>query len=453
MQNFITNFNSKSFDYTTLLALIVALGLFGILLLIVPSIYLLSAIVFFIIYIVLHKYGWFLLLIIAPILALGFKFSIPINDKWSYDITFAEIILIVVAFIFVINNIFRIQKNKLKYNLVVIALGLYLIISLASFFYAPDKALFIAGMKVPVFAFISYTLARYYLNGQKRLEFFFAGLALTVIIISAQIFILFYQIGFSSRFFFERSSLLVPVGAIAFASSIIVMLLPLLFTVYVSRTKIVFRWLALVSFMVGFLAVCLSLGKGALLSLVIGLLFLFFAIKHKRHHIVWTVVLVAAVFAVVFAPFFEGLLARLGGTFTDANTSFRLQEYQLSWHIIKDHWFLGIGIGPQIGYYARFLFPNYNQLANNMIVQVALDLGLLGLSAFMFIAASLYRTIKIQFDKMSQRPVILYGICASVVVSFFNGLVEVTYFGLAYATIFWLLMGVASNIHTLRDSK
>lgn len=408
---------------------------------------LLSAGVFWFIFIIFKKYIWMLLYLVAPALTMGITFSIPITEQWSYDITLAEIFIFIVALNFVV-DIALSGWRSIKFSWLSYVLIFYVLIAILSGLYAYDKQLFLAGLKIPVFTLFSYILASHYLKNAERMKWFLFSLSAAAIIISTQIIFLFYTHGFSSRFFFDRSSLTIPIGAIAFASSILVMLLPTIFSFALTQHKYRAAHAAVMfAFILGFIAIFITLGKGAILSLFIGLGFLFLALQNRRYYLFFISALMILILGIAFSSLFANVFERLTTVFVDQNTHFRWYEYQVMWRIIKQNYLLGVGVGQQLYYYNIWLFPGYTQLANNMIMQIFMDLGMLGLAIFVSIAFALRSAIKTAFTKIHHRPILLYGIIASIIASFFNGLVEVTYFGLAYAIIFWLLMGSISNVY------
>jgi uncharacterized membrane protein len=91
-----------------------------------------------------------------------------------------------------------------------------------------------------------------------------------------QIVYILFRAGFSPAIFFDRSSITLPFGPLALVAAMLAFLLPLIFSLYFEfnkKSSIAF-W-ALLIFGIGVMAVFVSLGKAAAMSLVIGLLFLF----------------------------------------------------------------------------------------------------------------------------------------------------------------------------------
>jgi O-antigen ligase len=196
-----------------------------------------------------------------------------------------------------------------------------------------------------------------------------------------------------------------------------------------------------------FFAIFLSLGKAAILSLLLGMLYLFLRLKDKRIglSLIFSFLILAGV--VLFSSFFSGLIERAQNVFSDFNTQFRIMEYEVGWKIFNQSPWLGSGAGQQLSLYSKWLFPGYSQWANNYLLQAAIDLGLAGLAAFAFIIYSVYGKIKEKYSQISEeKRYLYYGIAASFIVVLINGLFEVTVFALPYAIALWSLVGVMKNI-------
>ena len=129
--------------------------------------------------------------------------------------------------------------------------------------------------------------------------------------------------------------------------------------------------------------------------------------------------------------------------FIDDTSQFRLREYRAAWQIIKIHFFIGVGSGQQLLHYPRVFLPDYQELANNMVLQVFIDLGLIGLALLSGLVYSFYINIR---KILTHKTLLSYGFVAAVIAATLNGLVEVTFFVVPYAVMFWLTAGVFSNI-------
>jgi O-antigen ligase len=422
------------------------------------GLFVLTGIVFAVLYFLFfRKYLWLLLVLAPPSLCVGDLIDIPVTANWVYEARAAEIFLIIATLLFFLDSYLNRRIANFRIDAIALALYLYMMASIASILYIIDFRLFVFGLKVAVYAFISYFLARQLLDSKKKIEAFLMGISATVIILSLQIYYKFYELGFSSKFFFERNTILLPIGPIATTAAILALLVPLLLAFYfqLSRTRIL-RPFVILAVVLGLTAVFLSLGKGAIASLLVGLLFLFVKMKNSRIPLLLMGLWFVFLSYILLNPFFSGLLVRIKSTFVDTNTRFRVLEYETSWELIKDHLLFGVGSGQQLHYFKEMLDFETAQLVNNFFVQAQIDLGLVGLGlVFTLLIAIMVKARKAVRSSLANGGyymILLYGFAASLIVAFLNGLVEVTFFALPYAIIFWLLMGVYSNVQQLAKS-
>ena len=77
-----------------LLIVICAFFIFVLALFIVQTEFLLLAGIFLILFILARGYFWFLLFLVPPVLSLGLNVSIPLTEAWQYDMTLAEIFIV-----------------------------------------------------------------------------------------------------------------------------------------------------------------------------------------------------------------------------------------------------------------------------------------------------------------------------------------------------------------------
>ena len=263
--------------------------------------------------------------------------------------------------------------------------------------------------------------------------------------------------GFSSKFFFERNTILLPIGPIATTAAILALIIPVMLAFYFQLSKKqIARPIIIAAVLVGVTAVFLSLGKGAIASLLLGLLYLFIKLKNSRVSLLLMGLWFLFLSYVMLNPFFSGLLERVKTTFVDNNTQFRLLEYKTSFELIMQHPWFGVGIGQQLHFFKEMLNFETSQLVNNFFIQALIDLGVIGLglvvALFIGIVKGAKNAIKSSLASGGYYAVLLYGFGASLLVAFLNGLVEVTFYALPYAIIFWLLMGVYANIQHLAKS-
>lgn len=389
---------------------------------------------------------WILLVLVIPGLIFGKVLYIPVTDGWVYEARLAEIFLGLIFAVFILDIFLHDKSKLLKIDRLSAWLYLYLIASLLSLGLAHDFRLFVFGLKAVAYSFLAYFLAINLLDTAKKIHWFLYGLASTAIVLSAQIFYKFYQMGFSSDFFFNRSSILIPIAPIATTAAILALIAPVLLAFYFELAN-VNRWKPIIflGFFMSFLAVFLTLGKGAIGSFFIGLFYVFYNFKSKRLAFSLFFMWFIAFTYFGFTPYFTGLLERMQTVFIDTNTSFRLNEYEIGWDLIKGHPWFGVGIGQQIYYYQKILDQEQGNYVNNFVLQAVIDLGAVGLVLLIFIMKNIFSNLKKALRLPGKKPVLLTGFIAALIVAFFNGMVEVTFYALPYAIIFWLIVGVFVN--------
>lgn len=393
------------------------------------------------------KLHYFLILSI-PALAYGQFIYFPVTVNWIYEASLTEVLIILIFLIFLINKFINDEFKKIKLNSLLYLLFAYLIISLASYFNIVDFRLYIAGLKTIVFSILAYFLGLNLLDNKGKINLFIYSLTATVLILSCQIFIKFYQIGLSDKFFFERSSIVITLGAIATTAAILALILPIVLSLYFSieKNNKIRPWL-FVGFVVGSLAMFLTLGKAAIFSLILGLGYLFIKLRDKRIIFILTALLFIVLNFIFFSSYFSGLLERISQAFIGVNTKFRILEYETGWKIIKDNLWFGVGTGQQIYYFKKILNFDTAQLVNNFFLQAWIDFGIIGLTLVIFIFGNIYQKI-IKFSRKIKKAdfILALGFIAAFIVSLVNGLAEVTYFALPYAIVFWSIVGIFYNL-------
>ncbi len=406
-------------------------------------------------YLIFKRQAW-IFLIFAPIgLLFGQFISFEIRPNWTYEVSLGELLLALALVFFIIDFIFHYPKVKVKLGIIGRLLLIYAAIAAASFWYISDIQLYVAGMKVLFFGFVAYFLSRNLLTTKAKLTAFMMTLAIFAIALSVQIFWTFYSLGFSSDIFFNRSYIMIPFGPIALVAAVLSLLLPLILSLYFQADKNdKSRIIYLIAFGLGFIAVFIMLGKAAIVSLLLGLAYLLARLKKKRIGFVLFVLVFGILGYTIFSQYAEGLASRIGDTFVDKNTRFRIQEYEVCWRIFKEHPILGVGSGQQLIYYQRLIQPDYKQLINNYFVQAAVDYGVIGLTVIIFLVSAVYKQIrKVVTSTFGQEQIIIHGFVGSLIAALVNGLFEVTIFTLFYAVAFWMIVGLLPNLKSLTSGE
>lgn len=431
------------------LSLLTVLPLLFLIIFNLVNLYLILAVIFlFFGYLFLRNHLWLLLVLALPVLALGQFINIPVVASWVYEASLSEILIIAAAMLFIIDKFINGRLGQIKTNGLLFLLFIYLTLSIISYYYIIDFRLYVFGLKLIAFSWLAYFLSLNLMDEKNKITALVYGLAALALILAGQLFIKFYQLGWSSKFFFERNLIAVPLGPIALAAAILVLILPLVLAFYFYQENFnKIRPFLFLIFFTGSLALFLTLGKAAIISLALGLFYLFIKLKNKRVVFILALAIFMIFSFVFFNSFFSGLSERLSNAFIDINSQFRILEYRTGWKLIKDNFWLGVGAGQELYYFKKMLNFETAQLVNNFFLQAFIDLGLTGLILVFFILIKITKQAFGLAGKIKDKNLtIYYGLIAALLAGLANGLVEVTFFALPYGIIFWSIVGVLYNL-------
>lgn len=332
---------------------------------------------------------------------------------------------------------------------------LYAVLSTLSFIHIVDAKLFFFESRVIIFGLVTYAVVRILFNSQEKMRWFFMGLSSALLILALQVLLLLAQNGYSIALFYDRNLLLLPVGAIAFVSALLALMIPTLVGYFLSETSAGLRLLVGVAIVLAFVALLLMLSKAAIGSLFLGMLYVIWKIRRK--FIVPIVSIFGGVVLVLFlfSPFLTKLIERSLRAFADVNSQYRILEYKLAGTILHDHWLLGVGTGQQPIYFQKIYYADFINLVNNYLLQGWLDLGLAGFAILIVLTVVVGRRA-LSLVKESSSFVwapLTVGLTGSFIAAFFNGFAEVTFFGMFYALLFASLLAIMQNLKSWKQSQ
>ncbi|MFA6534346.1 MAG: O-antigen ligase family protein [Patescibacteria group bacterium] len=210
----------------------------------------------------------------------------------------------------------------------------------------------------------------------------------------------------------------------------------------------------------GILAIIFAKSDGAMVGLVAGLV-VFGLLAGKKSRWAMGITIIFVICYLLFAGLPVGLWQNL--SFQDWSGQVRLSMWGETWQMLKDHWFLGAGLGGyqtalipyhQAKYLEIFLYPH------NFVLNFWVDLGLAGLLTFVYIIGKFFRlgaealkhqNIKTPLRSASAGQVLklkplVVGLIAVMVVILVHGLVDVPYFKNDLAALWWVVVGLMSSI-------
>ncbi len=141
---------------------------------------------------------------------------------------------------------------------------------------------------------------------------------------------------------------------------------------------------------------------------------------------------------------FNEVLAR-----SDAGVMDRWAMWQAALGMIRDRPVLGHGLNTFMANYLTYWVGGEQQprYAHNCYLQVAAETGLVGLTAFLSLLASLFACLVRAIRRVGEpHRVLLLGMCAGLVAFAVQAGLDTNFYSLRQAALFWVLAGVAIGL-------
>ncbi|MFH1848397.1 MAG: O-antigen ligase family protein [Candidatus Omnitrophota bacterium] len=210
---------------------------------------------------------------------------------------------------------------------------------------------------------------------------------------------------------------------------------------------------ALVTICVG-----LSFSRGAALAFYVSMLTLGLVKKNKLIIVVLALALLAVPFLLPKSVYEWGSQTKSPLEFF-CNTD-RIAFYRSSIEMIKDHPVIGVGVNTFVKAYPKYKVHDVDVItgdfcyAHNNYLQMAGEIGLLGLGVFLLIMAALFLEIKGSYQKSGSDFVknAALGLGCGVLAFLLNGLTESSFYFSKIVVVFWVITGLAVSLKFMGQS-
>ncbi len=203
----------------------------------------------------------------------------------------------------------------------------------------------------------------------------------------------------------------------------------------------------------GLLLICLLLtqSRGAWLGFFAGFLFVSLSIDKKTFLAVISVLVILVILVSTLGPVVvKEQLKSFFNLRGDLSTQDRVIIWATGWRMFLDRPIFGHGLGTFMRVFEKYRPPKYNEIvyAHNSFLQIASEIGTVGLLIFLWFVCSLIKTARRKYiatDDIFLKAAtvgILGGIVSYLVNSFFDS----TLFSLPLAVLFWSLAGLLSAL-------
>lgn len=214
---------------------------------------------------------------------------------------------------------------------------------------------------------------------------------------------------------------------------------------YKGRKKIIMLFFSVLAIA----GVALTFSRGAALGLYISALFLSILKKNK-------LILTSLLLLLLISPFIMPKEVKDWAHQVNYNpiifmcNADRISIYKNTLNMIKHHPLLGVGVNTFSGNYLKYKLPEPDNArtadsmyAHNNFLQMAGEIGLLGLSMFLWLLFKLFQKCIQNYNSLKDNylKVISLSLLACIIAFLINGLTETSLYYSRVAMIFWYLVG------------
>lgn len=210
------------------------------------------------------------------------------------------------------------------------------------------------------------------------------------------------------------------------------------------------KWQTLVlglAVLTGLPAIIFTKSEGAMLGLVIAVIFLAIAHPKRKILIPGLVVLGAIASAVIFSRPEWRSSFWLAATWQENSSQVRLALWYGTLRLLAAHPILGSGLAGFPALYDQYRLARHTELLlypHNVFLNFWTEIGLLGLLAFLGLLKEFFSLVRKIFrqEKFSPTGVISLSLAAGMIALLVHGLVDVPYFKNDLSVEFWLIIGL-----------
>lgn len=196
-------------------------------------------------------------------------------------------------------------------------------------------------------------------------------------------------------------------------------------------------------------ALILTFSRSAVLGVWLAILFIGIIKKDK-------LILMLLLLSLVIAPFFAPKNIRNWAKATNSPWEFLLNKerfdlYKTALNMVKAHPFIGVGVNTYCLNYQKYkvseasvLTDKGNWYAHNIFLQMAAEIGIVGLAVFIWMLLALFRSFFIFLKKTDDHflEICALGIVSGLLAFLVNGLTETNLYYPKIAVLFWYQVGL-----------
>ncbi len=185
--------------------------------------------------------------------------------------------------------------------------------------------------------------------------------------------------------------------------------------------------------------------RGAWLGFILGLFFVCLFNGKKAF-------LLGVLFLIILALFSPLVIKNQIKSFatlsTDVSTNDRMIIWGTAWRMFMDKPFFGHGLGTFMSVFGRYRPPDYGEIvyAHNCYLQMAAEIGIFGLSIFLWFIVALFKSTILKLIKSDDKflKAALIGLIGGILAYLVHSFVDTNLYSLPLAVLFWAMAGLAA---------
>ncbi len=310
----------------------------------------------------------------------------------------------------------------------------------------------LVAMKVIIFGYLAYVVARSLIKTREDLRFItyswvFFGAAIAALLVYT------YSITWSSALqvenaFVVKSEVEISMGRSNYLAAILLPILPVAMAlVFASRGRMAWLWLGISTLMT--MGLLITMSRGAILSLVFGLVSMLPFIQFRRMRLNWRYALLGAglIASLVFLipeELFVTIYKNMEVLYRNSDWT-RLSLWATAWNqFLRNPW---LGVGPNCLYIYNAQYAVEGSDSHNYVLNTLAEVGIVGAIPFFVILATAVKRVYHFVSSARLQPsehVIAIGFFCGLIATLVHGLVEPTFTGQQYIVTFWVLVAIVS---------
>lgn len=225
----------------------------------------------------------------------------------------------------------------------------------------------------------------------------------------------------------------------------LIMILPIIYSLFfIVKSKFEKVFLLIITFTL-YISLLFTYSRGGWIGCIVGIII--FVFLYKPHYIIGLIFLVIGSLNFLPQRFLKRILSI--GSLKDASNYYRMQIWEKSIEIIKDFPLTGVGLGYKSfrKISLRYIYEYNPYHAHNTYIELAIEIGLIGLILFILLGIGLFRLTLRSLNIDNKKGLLVLGLFSGLISLMAHGAAEHVLYNPKIILIFWLNIGFINSIY------